>query len=220
MSYAKKQASRDKNEDKYIVSPYPLLIPVNAKACDLAYLHSSNCLRQLRVASPSRQPKESQGALIGEASNLTIGQCGENIVYGNEQGHRVKLRTLEEHGESLIEQRKPLKELRKALESHQEEHNQTKRQLKFLNSLVDTLRQLSQGYMCIRTRFFVVYRRDIKHLKEYSQPRQSEAAILSPTTVMLWGTHTCSSVTKGQIAHCTENFMALLQTRCYVIVRI
>ena len=66
---------------------------------------------------------------------------------------------LEEHGEILERQEKILEKPRKVLESHQEEHNETKRQLK-------TLRQLLEGYLDIRRRFFDLYRRDIKHLKE------------------------------------------------------
>lgn len=47
----------------------------------------------------------------GQASELTIEQCGENIVYGNEKEHGVlrtleELEELEEHGESLERQRK------------------------------------------------------------------------------------------------------------------
>lgn len=44
-------------------------------------------------------------------------------------------------------QGKILEELEKVIETHQEEHNETKRQLKLLNSRVDTLRQLSEGYL-------------------------------------------------------------------------
>lgn len=52
-----------------------------------------------------------------------------------------------------------LENVRKELESH-------KRQLAFLNSRTDTLRQLSDGYLDIRRRFFDIYRRDRKHPKE------------------------------------------------------
>lgn len=52
-----------------------------------------------------------------------------------------------------------LENVRKELESH-------KRQLEFLNPRMDTLRQLSEGYLDNRRRFFDIYRRDIKHPKE------------------------------------------------------
>lgn len=49
--------------------------------------------------------------------------------------------------------------MRKELESH-------KQQLEFSNPRMDTLRQLSKGYLDIRRQFFDIYRRDIKHPKE------------------------------------------------------
>ena len=45
---------------------------------------------------------------------IIIGQCGENIVYGNEKGHGI-LGILEEHGEILERQEKILEKPRKVL---------------------------------------------------------------------------------------------------------
>lgn len=66
---------------------------------------------------------------------------------------------LEEYGEKLERQGMILENVRKELESH-------KRQLEFLNPRMDTLRQLSEGYLDNRRRFFDIYRRYIKHPKE------------------------------------------------------
>lgn len=65
---------------------------------------------------------------------------------------------LEDHGEIIKRPEKILKKQGKALESH-------KRHLKLMNSRVETLRQLSEGYLGIR-RYIYVHRGDIKHLIE------------------------------------------------------
>lgn len=72
-----------------------------------------------------------------------------------------------------------LENVRKELESH-------KRQLEFLNPRMDTLRQLSEGYLDIRRRFFDIYRRDIKHPKEKKSTkaiRDGNAAALDSDAV-------------------------------------
>lgn len=69
-------------------------------------------------------------------------------------------------------QEKILEKLSKELESHE-------RQLKFLNSGVDTLRQHSEGYLDIRRRFFDVYRRDIKHLKEKTSTKAIQPPVVA-----------------------------------------
>lgn len=111
------------------------------------------------ASSASQDSKKiAQEILTGQANNLEMGQSGESIVCGNDKGHGI-LTKLDEHGEKLERQDIILENMKNELKSH-------KRQLEFLNPRMDTLRQLSEGYLDIRRRFFDVYRRDMKHPKD------------------------------------------------------
>lgn len=122
---------------------------------------------RLPITIAKRKP--ARELLIGQASELTIEQCGENIVYGNEKGHGVlrtleELEELEEHGESLERQR----ENNWRTTSGRPQPNQTTAEILELTYGQPCYNSRKHIWIHIREQiFFDVYRRDIKQLQRY-----------------------------------------------------